>query len=116
MGLLFFKPPHNGVAGESFDAPNSVRDATLIHDLADSDVSGAADVRAAAQFATERSVSDRHDANLIPYFSPNSAIAPVLRASSMLITLVRISMLARIESFINRSISFNSHGPRERNA
>ena len=96
--MLFFaggatdrRPP-----GERFDAAHAGRDAALVHDLADADIAGAAHVRAAAQFPAERPSPTDTTRTLSPYFSPNSAMAPVFSASSMLITSVRTSSFARI--------------------
>ena len=103
-GLL--EAPQRAFAGDRFDAPHARGDRAFVDHFAQSDVARAPDVRAAAQFAAEA----RHDTTrtVSPYFSPNSAIAPVASACSMGMTLVSTSMLARICSFARRSISRSS--------
>ena len=76
--------PQRALAGDGFDAAHAGRDAAFVDDLAEPDVAGALHVRAAAQFAAEAGHSDH--ANLSPYFSPNSAMAPVAIAWSSGIT------------------------------
>ena len=50
-------------AGDGFDAAHAGRDAALVDDLADADIAGAADVRAAAELLAEG--VDLHDAHLV---------------------------------------------------
>ena len=50
-GLLVL--PQGRFAGDGLDAPHAGRDAAFVHDLADADIAGAPDVRAAAQLAAE---------------------------------------------------------------
>ena len=50
----------------------------------------------------------RHDAHLFPYFSPNSAIAPISTAASGVISRVVTSAFSRMRAFTSRSTQATS--------
>jgi hypothetical protein len=66
-------------ARDGFDAAHAGRNAAFVSDDAQADVAGAMDVRAAAQLLAE-TVGSETTRTRSPYFSPNSAMAPVLSA------------------------------------
>ena len=73
---------HGAGARQRLDAAHAGRDAGFLGDDERADVAGGAHVRAAAQLDAE--AGDRTPRGRVsPYFSPKSAIAPALIASSV---------------------------------
>ena len=57
---------HGAFAGDGFDAAHAGRNAAFVNDLADADIAGARDMRAAAKLFAE--IGDRNDAHSVAVF------------------------------------------------
>jgi hypothetical protein len=87
------RPGQRVVAGDGLDAADAGGHAAFGHHLEQTDVASARTWVPPHSSRDEPMSSTRTES---PYFSPNSAIAPPLTASSKLITCARVPALARI--------------------